>query len=89
MVSVFPMACYFETFPSLRAMVDESVADAVSEHGSVKHKMFLFTPLAVSSFDTLVTYETNAHPQEGHFAELLSLCGEHNAKGMYIAVSTV
>ena len=86
MVSVYPMACYFETFPSLRDLVDDSVADVVSKYGAIEHKMFLFTPLAVSSFDIHANYEMSPDLEKGQFGELLALCREHKAKGIFIAV---
>lgn len=86
MVSIFPLACYFETFPSLRTMVEDSVAEVTATHGAIASKMFLFTPLAVSSFDVHASYETSPDLEKGQFEELLTLCKQHKANGLYTAV---
>lgn len=86
MVSIFPLACYFDTFPNIRAMVDESVADVLTSYGFVQNKIFLFAPLAVSSFDIHAMYELGPDLEGGQFSELLILCKKHTAKALYTAV---
>ena len=89
MVSVFPMPYYFEAYPTLEDQVESVVAYGQATFKKKAENVFLFVPLAVSSFDSESEADHNlAESDTEHFQRLHDVCEKNNASGIMSTVRT-
>lgn len=87
MVSVFPMPYYFEAYPTLEDQVESVVDYGQATFKKKAENVFLFVPLAVSSFDNESEADHNlAESDTEHFQKLHDVCEQHDASGIMSTV---
>jgi len=86
MVTVYPIPYYFESYPSIADLVESSHEYGLTTFKKKAQNLFLFVPMAVSSFDP--TTETDLkEDHSNHFSKLQDLCKKYEANGIMSTVS--
>jgi hypothetical protein len=87
--TVFPMAHYFEPSLSLESIAEESTTALLGrlQPQQALDRVFLFTPLGVSSFDTTgAEMNSEKAASSGEFGRAEALCRRYHARGIYNTV---
>lgn len=86
-VSVYPIPYYFESYPAIADLVESSVNYGLATLKKKTQNLFLFVPLAVSSFDSGTQNDTSEPLlHTDHFIRLHNLCASYEASGIMSTV---
>lgn len=89
LVSVFPIPYYFESHPTIADLVESTHEYGLATFKKKANHLYLFVPMAVSSFDATTDADFNApESHTSHFNKLQELCEKYEANGIMATVSS-